>query len=72
MCHKQTSHHDMCNVPALLLPPPPAQHASAPSPMAVDSPLPAAPATALEGMTTTDMEVETMLCDFMAVELTYQ
>jgi hypothetical protein len=40
--------------------------------MAVDSLPPAPPATALEGMMTTDMEVETTLHDSTAVELTYQ
>jgi hypothetical protein len=74
MRRKQTSRRDICNVPAALPPPPlpPARHTSAPSAMAVDSPLPAPPATALEGTMTTDTEVETVLRDSAAVELTYQ
>jgi hypothetical protein len=40
--------------------------------MAVDSLPPAPPATALEGTTMTDMEVETALRDSAAMELTYQ
>jgi hypothetical protein len=72
-CHKQMSRCNMCNVPVPLPPPlPPAQHALAPSAMTVDSLPPAPPTTALEGMTTTDMEVKTALCNSVAVELTYQ
>jgi hypothetical protein len=67
--HKKMSCCDVANAPLLL----PAQHAlmSSTSIMAVDSLLPP-PAMALEGMMTTDMEVETLLHDLAAVELTYQ
>jgi hypothetical protein len=68
-CHKQTSHHDVCNAPTLLHP---AQHALMPSAMTVDSLPPAPPTTALEGTTMTDMEVKTMLHDLAAMKSTYQ